>query len=137
MDIHEFHRALGEALEHLTQVANYREQADAAQRRLSNVQQELGALSDAQASMRADSDAHLAANRAKFAAERAEHENILVEMKKNQLKLGDLHRSQEEAASSTLTALNTDIARKLKAKDELAIQIEQMKSTIHDLASRL
>lgn len=137
MDIHEFHRALGASLDALGKASGAEEQVRAAQRRLDNLNQEIAARADAHAQMKADSDAHLAANRQKWAEELRGHEDALSEAKKKQAQLNDLHKSQEEAAGATLSQLNADVAKKLKARDELSVQIEQMKGTIHELASKL
>lgn len=137
MDIHEFYKALGDALGKLEVVKGVEDRADAAQRRLQAKEGELAALADAHARLKADSDRRLADNLAKFNDETVKHNQEIHALKKQIDQLNELHKTQQENASATLTKLNADVAVARKEHDEMLISREKMRNEIIDLAKKI
>lgn len=136
LTVHEFYQVLGDALKRLDDAKSAGELADAAQRRLNNLNHEISALADAHGKLKADSDAHLAANQAKMNEETAKHQAEIDALKKQYNALEDLHKTQRENASATITRLNTEIAVAQKHRDEMNIENERMKSNMHEFARK-
>ena len=136
MDMREFHRALGESLDALDRASGAEERVKAAERQLSAKQGEIDALAAAHAKLKQDSDAHLATNLAKLNEETVHHNNEIDDLKKKLAAMHELHQTQQENASNTLTHLNMQVGMARKELDELNIEREKTKNHMLEYARK-
>lgn len=137
LTVHEFYQVLGDAIASLDKAKGADEQVNTAQRRLNDLNTQIAALADAHAKLKADSDAHLAANLAKFNEETVKHNNEVEARKKQLAALDELHRTQQENASNTLTHLNAQIGVAKHDVDRWSARREQLKNEAIEYAKSL
>lgn len=136
MEVHDFYKVLGASLDALDRATGAEDRVKTAERQLQNKQNEISALADAHAKLKADSDAHLATNLAKLNEETVRHNNEVGEMQRKIRALEEMHKTQQENASNTLTHLNTQIGLARKELDEINIEREKTKNHMLDYARR-
>jgi hypothetical protein len=137
MDIHQFHSALGQAIAALDRAGGAEERAKVAERALLAKQNELNALADAHAKLKADSDAHLAANLARMNEETEKHNALVAQLKREAFAHEQRNKDQTENASAALTALNAQVGIVKKDLDDMLIQREKMKNDAIEYANRM
>jgi chromosome segregation ATPase len=137
MDIHEFHKALGESLDAMDRAAGAEDRVKAAERQLAQKQTEINALTDAHAKLKKQSDDHLAANLARLNEETEQHNAAVAELKRQHFVLEQRNKEQLENASSTLTNINASVGTARQERDDLLIEVSKLRGQVQDIAARI